>query len=122
MPLKHKLRLLLILDLFQVKRLLMDKKLKTLVDADLEGNYVDNEVEELIQIALLCTQVKALERPRMSEVVKMLEGDGLAKRWEEWHKEEILRHKNSCIHNPNIVWNIPDSTYNLSNDQLSGPR
>ncbi|XP_023750652.1 BRASSINOSTEROID INSENSITIVE 1-associated receptor kinase 1 [Lactuca sativa] len=105
-----------------VKGLLRDKKLETLVDADLDGNYVDDEVEQLIQVALLCTQGTALERPKMSEVVRMLEGDGLAERWEEWQKEEIFRQDYNQAHNQNFDWIIPDSTYNISNEQLSGPR
>ncbi|KAI3497460.1 hypothetical protein L1887_40076 [Cichorium endivia] len=105
-----------------VKGLLTDKKLEMLVDADLDGAYVDDEVEQLIQVALLCTQGTAMERPKMSEVVRMLEGDGLAERWEEWQKEEIFRQDYNQAHNHNIDWIIPDSTYNLSNEQLSGPR
>ncbi|CAH1445126.1 unnamed protein product [Lactuca virosa] len=102
---------MIVLALTIVKRLLKDKNLETLVDEELEGNYVDDEVEELIQIALLCTQVKPMERPKMSEVVKMLEGDGLAERWEEWHKEEIiLQHKDIYTHNLNIDCVIVDST------------
>ncbi|KAL3523603.1 hypothetical protein ACH5RR_016437 [Cinchona calisaya] len=74
-----------------VKGLLKEKKLEALVDANRPGNYVENEVEQLIQIALLCTQNSPTERPKMSEVVKMLEGDGLAERWLDWQKEEMLR-------------------------------
>ncbi|KAI8532247.1 hypothetical protein RHMOL_Rhmol11G0198200 [Rhododendron molle] len=78
-----------------LKRFLRRKKLETLVDADLQGNYIDEEVEQLIQVALLCTQGTAMERPKMSEVVRMLEGDGLAGRWEEWQKS--FSAKNSTI-------------------------
>ncbi|KAH7834027.1 hypothetical protein Vadar_012080 [Vaccinium darrowii] len=110
-----------------VKGLLKEKKLETLVDADLEGNYVDDEVEQLIQVALLCTQGTAMERPKMSEVVRMLEGDGLAERWEEWQKEEIFRQEFNHIHHQNNDWiiaadAIPDSTPNLRPEELSGPR
>jgi len=110
-----------------VKGLLKEKKLETLVDADLEGNYVDDEVEQLIQVALLCTQGTAMERPKMSEVVRMLEGDGLAERWEEWQKEEIFRQEFNHIHHQNNDWiiateAIPDSTPNLHPEELSGPR
>ena len=76
---------------FQVKGLLKDRKLEALVDCDLQGNYIDEEVEQLIQVALLCTQDSPMERPKMSEVVRMLEGDGLAEGWEEWQKEEMFR-------------------------------
>ncbi|KAK4480118.1 hypothetical protein RD792_013175 [Penstemon davidsonii] len=67
-----------------VKGLLKEKKLETLVDPDLRGNDIDEEVEQLIQLALLCTQCCPTKWPKMSEVVRMLEGDGLAERWEEW--------------------------------------
>ncbi|KAK4480111.1 hypothetical protein RD792_013168 [Penstemon davidsonii] len=76
-----------------VKGLLKEKKLETLVDPDLRGNYIDEEVEQLIQLALLCTQGSPTERPKMSEVVRMLEGDGLAERWKEWQIiiDDIIR-------------------------------
>lgn len=96
-----------------------EKKLETLVDADLQGNYIDAEVEQLIQVALLCTQSSPMERPKMTEVVRMLEGDGLAERWEEWQKEEMFRQDVNVPHHPE--W-IVDSTSNLRPDELSGPR
>ncbi|KAL2513645.1 BRASSINOSTEROID INSENSITIVE 1-associated receptor kinase 1 [Forsythia ovata] len=105
-----------------VKGLLKEKKLEMLVDADLQGNYIEDEVEQLIQVALLCTQSSSTERPKMSDVVRMLEGDGLAERWEEWQKEEIFRQEVRHTQQPNIEWFIPDSTYNLRDDILSGPR
>lgn len=105
-----------------MKGLLKEKKLETLVDGDLKGNYIDEEVEQLIQVALLCTQGSPLERPKMSEVVRMLEGDGLAERWEEWQKEEMFRQEFNPIHHPNTDWIIADSMYNIRPDELSGPR
>ncbi|XP_037494731.1 BRASSINOSTEROID INSENSITIVE 1-associated receptor kinase 1 isoform X2 [Jatropha curcas] len=104
-----------------VKGLLKDKRLETLVDADLQGNYVNDEVEQLIQVALLCTQSSPMERPKMSEVVRMLEGDGLAERWEEWQKEEMFRQEFNHAHHPNTNW-IVDSTSHIPPDELSGPR
>ncbi|XP_011013774.1 PREDICTED: BRASSINOSTEROID INSENSITIVE 1-associated receptor kinase 1-like [Populus euphratica] len=104
-----------------VKGLLKDKKLEMLVDADLTGNYIDDEVEKLIQVALLCTQSSPMERPKMSEVVRMLEGDGLAERWEEWQKEEVFRQEFNHTHHPNTNW-IVDSTSHIPPDELSGPR
>ncbi|GER55507.1 BRI1-associated receptor kinase [Striga asiatica] len=105
-----------------VKGLLKDKKLEMLVDADLKGNYIDEEVEQLIQVALLCTQGNPTERPKMSEVVRMLEGDGLAERWDEWQREEVFRQEFNSPHQPNTDWIIADSTYNIRPDELSGPR
>ncbi|XP_047071217.1 LRR receptor kinase SERK2-like [Lolium rigidum] len=103
-----------------VKGLLKEKKIDLLVDPDLQGVYTEQEVEELIQVALLCTQGSPMERPKMSEVVRMLEGDGLAERWEEWQKVEVVRQEAELAprHNDWIV----DSTYNLRAVELSGPR
>ncbi|KAL9262329.1 BRASSINOSTEROID INSENSITIVE 1-associated receptor kinase 1-like protein [Drosera capensis] len=104
-----------------VKGLLQDKKLETLVDADMQGQYVEHEVEQLIQVALLCTQGSPNERPKMAEVVRMLEGDGLTERWEEWQKEEMFRQEFNHAHHPHS-WMTADSTSNLRPDELSGPR
>lgn len=93
-----------------------------LVDPDLQNNYIESEVEQLIQVALLCTQGSPMDRPKMSEVVRMLEGDGLAERWEEWQKVEVVRSQEVDL--PplrNSEW-IIDSTENLHAVDLSGPR
>ncbi|CAL8997925.1 unnamed protein product [Prunus brigantina] len=104
-----------------VKGLLKDRRLEALVDADLNGNYNDDEVEQLIQVALLCTQGSPGERPKMSEVVRMLEGDGLAERWEEWQKEEMFRPDLNPLQHANSNW-ILDSSSQIPPDELSGPR
>ncbi|XP_072972232.1 LRR receptor kinase BAK1-like [Typha angustifolia] len=105
-----------------VKGLLKEKKLHMLVDPDLQNNYVETEVESLIQVALLCTQGSPMERPKMSEVVRMLEGDGLTEKWEEWQKVEVVRLEVEMTpRNRNSEW-ILDSTDNLHAVELSGPR
>ncbi|ESW31075.1 hypothetical protein PHAVU_002G206900 [Phaseolus vulgaris] len=103
-----------------VKSLLKERKLKTLVDADLHGDYDEEELEELIQIALLCTQSSPLDRPKMSEVVRMLEGEGLKEKWDKWRKKEdrIQKDCNSF----NLYIKNYDSTSNIAPDELSGPR
>lgn len=53
-----------------------------LVGKDMKNEYDRIELEEMIQIALLCTQYHPSYRPKMSVVVRMLEGDGLAEKWE----------------------------------------
>lgn len=105
----------------QVKSLLKEKKLEMLVDPDLKNNYIEAEVEQLIQVALLCTQGSPMDRPKMSEVVRMLEGDGLAERWDEWQKVEVLRQEVELAPHNNSDW-IVDSTDNLHAVELSGPR
>ncbi|XP_037485854.1 LRR receptor kinase SERK2 [Triticum dicoccoides] len=103
-----------------VKGLLKEKKVEMLVDPDLQSVYVEHEVEALIQVALLCTQGSPMDRPKMSEVVRMLEDDGLAERWEEWQKVEVVRQEAELAPRNND-W-IVDSTYNLRAVELSGPR
>ncbi|KAK8952697.1 Somatic embryogenesis receptor kinase 1 [Platanthera guangdongensis] len=104
-----------------VKGLLKEKRLEMLVDPDLKNNYVEAEVEALIQVALLCTQSSSLERPKMSDVVRMLEGDGLAERLDKWHKVEAVSHEVEMAQHHYSDW-IIDSTDNLHAMELSGPR
>ncbi|XP_024928789.3 protein NSP-INTERACTING KINASE 2 isoform X1 [Ziziphus jujuba] len=62
----------------EVKKIHKEKKLEILVDKDLENSYERVvELEEMVKVALLCTH-----RPKMSEVVRMVEGDALVERWE----------------------------------------
>ncbi|KAF8049920.1 hypothetical protein N665_2089s0005 [Sinapis alba] len=105
-----------------VKEVLKEEKLESLVDAELEGNYVDKEVEELIEMVLLCTQSSSLNRPSMAEVVRMLEGDGLAEKWEEWQKKEMLTNDFNYPQAHIINWVIPESISHIDNDYPSGPR
>ncbi|WVZ77603.1 hypothetical protein U9M48_025454 [Paspalum notatum var. saurae] len=103
-----------------VKGLLKEKRVKMLVDPDLRNAYQEIEVENLIKVALLCTQGSPLDRPTMAEVVRMLEGDGLAERWDEWQKLEVVRQEAESAPLRNY-W-IIDSTCNLRAVELSGPR
>jgi somatic embryogenesis receptor kinase 1 len=63
------------------------------------------------------------ERPRMVEVVRMLEGDGLAERWEEWQKVELVRQGQESDLMPCALsdW-IEDSTINMDAVELSAGR
>ncbi|XP_011033358.1 PREDICTED: probable LRR receptor-like serine/threonine-protein kinase At4g30520 [Populus euphratica] len=68
-----------------VKKIQQEKKVDELVDKELGSNYDWIEVEEMLQVALLCTQYLPAHRPKMSEVLRMLEGDGLAEKWAVSH-------------------------------------
>ncbi|KAK7363164.1 hypothetical protein VNO77_05295 [Canavalia gladiata] len=105
-----------------VKKLLKDKRLEPIVDADLKRNYEEEEVEQLIQVALLCTQDTALKRPMMSEVVEMLEGNGLAEKWDQWQKEEMTPEKFNDYSHQYMPWILIDSTSCIPPSELSGPR
>ncbi|KAH1201389.1 putative LRR receptor-like serine/threonine-protein kinase [Glycine max] len=68
-----------------VRKILHEKRVAVLVDKELGDNYDRIEVGEMLQVALLCTQYLTAHRPKMSEVVRMLEGDGLAEKWASSH-------------------------------------
>uniref|UniRef100_A0A8I6YSM6 non-specific serine/threonine protein kinase n=2 Tax=Hordeum vulgare subsp. vulgare TaxID=112509 RepID=A0A8I6YSM6_HORVV len=65
-----------------VRKVHQEKMLDLLVDQELGPHYDRIEVAEMVQVALLCTQFQPSHRPRMAEVLRMLEGDGLADKWE----------------------------------------
>lgn len=74
--------------------------MEVLVDRELGTNYDRIEVGEMLQVALLCTQNLPAHRPKMSEVVRMLEGDGLAEKWAAAHGRDSLN-ISSFSHQPN---------------------
>ncbi|XP_015573499.1 somatic embryogenesis receptor kinase 1 isoform X1 [Ricinus communis] len=110
---------LLLLD--WVKVLLKQNKLEELVDPDLQGDYSQTEMEQLIKVALLCTQGSPLYRPKMSEVTRMLEGYGLTERWNEWQETESSDMELGLSFQP-VSDYIVDSTELLAAIELSGPR
>ncbi|CAL9759785.1 unnamed protein product [Musa acuminata subsp. burmannicoides] len=107
----------------RVRKIHQEKKLDMLVDKDLKSDYDRVELEEIIQVALLCTQHVPGHRPKMSEVVSMLEGDGLVERWEasqrmEAHKLKVPETFSTCY-----SFNITDDSSLLAQAiELSGPR
>ncbi|CAL5406875.1 unnamed protein product [Camellia sinensis] len=55
---------------------LLEKKIyNEIIDARLENNYVEKEAECMFQAAILCISPHPKRRPRISEVLKILEGD-----------------------------------------------
>ncbi|KAL2241002.1 UNVERIFIED_CONTAM: putative LRR receptor-like serine/threonine-protein kinase [Sesamum indicum] len=110
-----------VLLLDHVKKLQREKKLDAIVDRNLNRNYNIHEVEMMIQVALLCTQSSPEDRPAMSEVVRMLEGEGLAERWEEWQHVEVTRRQEYERLQRRFDWG-EDSIYNQDAIELSGGR
>ncbi|XP_061975412.1 protein NSP-INTERACTING KINASE 3-like [Populus nigra] len=105
-----------------VKKLHHDRKLNLMVDKDLRGNFDRIELEEMVQVALLCTQFNPSHRPKMSEVLKMLEGDGLAEKWEASQRVETPRFR-SCENPPQRYSDyIEESSLVVEAMELSGPR
>ncbi|KAJ9173115.1 hypothetical protein P3X46_016281 [Hevea brasiliensis] len=106
-----------------VKKIHQEKKLEMLVDKDLKGNYDRIELEEMVQVALLCTQFLPSHRPKMSEVVRMLEGDGLAERWEASQRVEATKSKPHEFSSSDRYSDLTDdSSLLVQAMELSGPR
>nr|CAB3493553.1 unnamed protein product [Digitaria exilis] len=110
-----------VLLLDHVKKLQREGHLGAIVDRNLNSNYNGQEVEMMIQIALLCTQASPEDRPSMSEVVRMLEGEGLAERWEEWQQVEVTRRQDYERMQQRFDWG-EDSIYNQDAVELSTGR
>ncbi|KAH6799458.1 leucine-rich repeat transmembrane protein kinase family protein [Perilla frutescens var. frutescens] len=110
-----------VLLLDHVKKLQQENKLESIVDCNLGRNYSNHEVEMMVQVALLCTQSSPEERPAMSEVARMLEGEGLAERWELWQHDEITRRLENERLQRRFNWGI-DSIHNQEAVELSGGR
>ncbi|KZV18629.1 protein NSP-INTERACTING KINASE 1 [Dorcoceras hygrometricum] len=106
-----------------VKKIHQEKKLDMLVDKDLRNNYDRIELEEMVQVALLCTQYLPSHRPKMSEVVRMLEGDGLAEKWEASQKAEATRCRANEFSSSERYSDLTDdSSLLVQAMELSGPR
>jgi serine/threonine protein kinase len=107
----------------QVKKMHQEKKLDVLVDKGLRSSYDRIELQEMVQVALLCTQYLPGHRPKMSEVVRMLEGDGLAERWQASQRADS--HKFTV---PEFTFSrcysdlTDDSSMLVQAVELSGPR
>ncbi|GMH01837.1 hypothetical protein Nepgr_003676 [Nepenthes gracilis] len=106
-----------------VKKIHQEKKLDGIVDRVLKNHYDPIEIEELVQVALLCTQYLPSSRPKMSEVVRMLEGDGLAEKWEASQRAELIRCKvNEFSSSERYSDLTDDSSLLVQAMELSGPR
>ncbi|KAL3526662.1 hypothetical protein ACH5RR_011318 [Cinchona calisaya] len=106
-----------------VKKIHQEKKLDILVDRDLKNNYDCVELEEMVQVALLCTQYLPSYRPKMSEVIQMLEGDGLAERWEVSQRIEPNKYRTQELSASERYSDLTDDSSLLAQAmELSGPR
>ena len=107
-----------------MKKLHHEGKLNQLKDKDLKNNYDRVELEEMVQVALLCTHFNPSQRPKMSEVLRMLEGDGLAERWEASQRTETPRQTaRTCEYPPQRYSDyIEESSLIVEAMELSGPR
>ncbi|KAF5195977.1 Nsp-interacting kinase [Thalictrum thalictroides] len=105
-----------------VRKLHKEGRLNLLVDKDLRNTYDKVELEEMVQVALLCTQFNPSHRPIMSEVVRMLEGDGLAEKWEALQKVDMTALQSSENLPYRYLDFLEESSVVIEAIELSGPR
>ncbi|KAA8515082.1 hypothetical protein F0562_018131 [Nyssa sinensis] len=101
-----------------VRTLFEEKRLEVLVDRDLKGCFNAEEVEKAVEVALQCTQSHPNLRPKMSEVLKVLESM-------VGHAEESQGGSNhcegrSCSFSRSDVHE--ESSFIIEAIELSGPR
>lgn len=106
----------------QVKKLHLENKLHLIVDKDLKNSFDRVELEEMVKVALLCTQFHPSHRPKMSEVVRMLEGDGLAEKWEASQQNESFRFRSFEKPSKKYMDFVDESSLVVEAIELSGPR
>ena len=105
-----------------MKKLRQDGKLDLIVDKELKKDYDKIELEEIVQVALLCTQFNPSNRPKMSEVLRMLEGDGLAEKWEASQRDEPPSYRTAETTPERYSDFIEESSLVVEAMELSGPR
>ncbi|KAH0671168.1 hypothetical protein KY289_025661 [Solanum tuberosum] len=104
-----------------VRKLHQEEKLNLMVDNNLKNNFDQIELEEMVKVALLCTHFNPSHRPKMSEALRMLEGDGLAEKWEASQKLETPRNR-AFEHTPQRYSNYVEDSSLVEPMELSGPR
>ncbi|KAK1257982.1 putative LRR receptor-like serine/threonine-protein kinase [Acorus gramineus] len=105
-----------------VKTMHEEKRLEVLVDKDPNGSYNPVELEDAVGLALHCTQSLPNLRPKMSGVVKVLEGiAGLAEHTEEPRGENNPCGR-SCSFSKNYDNSLEESSFIIEAMELSGPR
>lgn len=107
-----------------VKALSEEKKLDMLVDRDLKRCYNADELEKTVELALRCTQANPSLRPKMSEVLKVLEGiAGLSGHGEELHARNSVPEERYCTNFSRQYSDVNEEhSFVFEDIELSGPR
>lgn len=107
----------------QVRTLHHEKRLGVLADRDLKGCFDLVELEKSVELALQCTQSSPYLRPKMSEVLKVLEGlvsqPGHA---EESQGGNNLSEARACNFSQHYSDGPEESSFIVEAMELSGPR
>ncbi|KAJ0240697.1 LRR receptor-like serine/threonine-protein kinase [Hirschfeldia incana] len=104
-----------------VRTLKEEKRYAEMVDRDLKGQFDDLVLEEVVELALLCTQPNPSLRPRMSEVLKVLEG-----LVEQYGYEQQAQNGFEAPRGPSVSRNFSNGheehSFIIEAIELSGPR
>ena len=94
------------------------------MDKKLRKNYDSAELVEMVHIALLCTMYNPDHRPRMSEILRMLEGeDEVAGKWETMKNIEEPSPDSHTHLFSTLDYDVDrSSSIELEAIELSGPR
>ncbi|XP_048490798.1 probable LRR receptor-like serine/threonine-protein kinase At5g45780 isoform X2 [Beta vulgaris subsp. vulgaris] len=107
-----------------VRGLNEEKKLDMLVDRDLKGFYDADELEKMVELALRCTQASPILRPKMSEVLNVLEViAGQSGIGEEMHARNSIPEERYCTSVSRQYSDVHEEhSFVFEDMELSGPR
>ncbi|KAJ7968733.1 GPCR kinase [Quillaja saponaria] len=99
-----------------------EKRLEVLVDRDLKGCFDRVELEKTVEVALQCTHSHPNVRPKMSEILKLLEGLVEQSGPEELQGGANLSEARTCSFSRNYSDIHEESSFIIEAIELSGPR
>lgn len=106
----------------QVRTLHEEKRLEVLVDRDLKGCFDGVELEKAVELSLQCTQSHPNLRPKMSEVLKVLEGLVRQSGMEESQGGSNIGEARACSFSRHYSDVHEESSFIIEAMELSGPR
>ncbi|XP_027105563.1 probable LRR receptor-like serine/threonine-protein kinase At5g45780 isoform X2 [Coffea arabica] len=111
----------MILD--SVRALYQEKRLEVLVDRDLRKCFNAEELEKVVEVSLQCTESSPSLRPKMSEVLRILETIA----GQSAHVEETQDRENQCegrsfSFTRSLIEVREESSFIIEAMELSGPR
>ncbi|KAJ8761848.1 hypothetical protein K2173_005420 [Erythroxylum novogranatense] len=105
-----------------VRTLYEEKRLEVLVDRDLKGCFEALELEKTVELALQCTRSHPNLRPKMSEVMKVLEGLVGQLGTEESQGASNVYEARACSFSRRYSDIYGESSFIIEAMELSGPR
>ncbi|XP_057797617.1 probable LRR receptor-like serine/threonine-protein kinase At5g45780 [Salvia miltiorrhiza] len=105
-----------------VRTLYAEKKLEELIDKNLKGCFDSDELEKAVELALQCTQSHPDLRPKMSQVLKILEGvNGQSEQPEAQGGVDLCQGRTFSF-SLNFNETCDESSFVIEAIELSGPR